>query len=127
VPVTGCREITTWFTTTQAGDQAFRSELRGLVTNEGVDLDRVATLIATLDPRIGADVRKEFGELPEVATRGILRAWADAMDSGLAFSVTAVEPAEPIKMARDRVVQLVTSVTPTEVSVALSHVPGHHP
>ncbi len=125
--LSGCREITTWFTTTQAADVAFRDELRNLVTGESVDLDAVATLIATQNPMVGADVRKEFGELPRVTTKAILRTWADAIDGGLAFTVTSEPPSEPVRMARDRVVQLVTSVGPDGVTVALSHVPGHHP
>ena len=123
----GCREITTWFSTTQAADAAFRDGLRSLVAGDGVDLDAVATLIAKQNPTMGTDVRKEFGELPQVTTKAILRTWADAIDSGLAFTVTSEPPAEPIRMARDRVVQLVTSVSPAGVTVALSHVPGHHP
>jgi hypothetical protein len=123
----GCEELAIWFTTHQSEDLSFRWALSQELSRQEPDLQAVATIVGTREPRLGSLAREELENLPRPASLAILRAWRDAVDLELPFRLVSELPDGPISFARRRLVRVITDVDQSGITVRLSHVPGHHP
>ena len=125
--LSGCRRFAVWFSDYQAASPHFRRDLRALVEAPRLNLPAVADLFGQHDAEFGELLRSEFNELPSYVPWAVLRAWLDAMDSGVDFEMESVAPETPIEDARRRRVRVTTNLEADRVVVSLSHVPSRHP
>lgn len=118
--VTGCEEVAWWLTAQQADDPVFRVAMRELVAADPLDLDAVASLVATLEPRLGELVREEFADLPRISSATVLRSWLEAVKSELPFKLISERPESPMDFARRRCISVSTEVDDWGITVRLS-------